>query len=73
MIFASLREMKFPVVPVSAFAKVGVESLLAATVFMLCLETLTTGCALSLATPTPQAGVPLIWLANVAATWCPGS
>jgi hypothetical protein len=53
--------MKLPVVPVSAFAKTGVESLLAGAAVKLFLKTVTTGCALSPSTPTPQAFFPFIW------------
>ena len=62
MMCVSSREIKFPVVPVSAFAKIGVECLLASAVVKLFLKTVTTGCALSPSTPTLQAGFPFIWL-----------
>ena len=61
MMCVSSREIKFPVVPVSAFAKIGVECLLASAVVKLCVKTLATGCALSPSTPTHQVFFPFIW------------
>ena len=61
MMCVSSRDIKFPVVPVSAFAKVGVECLVASAVVKLCLKTLATGCALSPSTPTHQAFFPFVW------------
>ena len=71
MTCASLKEMKLPVLPVSALAYVGGVNCLRKSFFCLCLGTLATEDVLSQSTPTHQAGVPFIWLAKVAASWCP--
>ena len=65
MAWASLRAMKLPVLPVSAFAKTGEIGGLRRTLVNLGGKTLATEGALSLPTPTHPAGSPPNWLAKV--------
>ena len=65
---ASLKEIKLPVLPVSALAYVGGVNCLRESFFCLCLRTLATEDVLSQSTPTHQAGVPSSWFAKVAAS-----
>ena len=61
MTWVSLREIKLPVDPVSAFAKVGEERFFDSFLVSLCLKTLATGEALSHSSPPPA------WVAAPAA------
>ena len=66
MAWASLRAMKLPVLPVSAFAKTGGVGGLRRTLVNLGEKTLATKGALSLPTPPRQAGSPPSWFEKVA-------
>lgn len=60
MMSMSLREIKLPVVPVSALAKTEGVNGLQSSFFSLCFKTIATEDVLSPSTPTPQAFFPFI-------------